>query len=151
MKTTMGLYPNAPKNLSYIPLPKPIRRKFPSTPRTGTIAISIFVLKKEFGGSLILNLFVSKGKRNFTILKLLPCIKGTNILYFRRSFIKYFSRFGSCSIGIKTRIFLTSSRSSKNHNFFSTSLSAFGVIFAIVLCLQTFRKFSLSKSAFLVI
>lgn len=79
----------AEKNLSYIPLPKPILLKSPSTPMTGTTITSTFCLSlQELAGSKILNLFFQTGNLYFTNLKLTHSINGTYIILFRLSFGK---------------------------------------------------------------
>lgn len=66
------------KNLSYIPLPNPIRFASVSTPTTGTIATSIFfIVNNELFGSLTPKLPSFSGRRYVTILKLSLTINGT--------------------------------------------------------------------------
>ncbi len=73
-----GLYERESKNLSYIPLPKPILLNFESTPIAGTIAKSIFFINPSEEPQLfILYAPILTGNLYFTILKLISSIKGT--------------------------------------------------------------------------
>lgn len=71
-----------PKNLSYIPLPNPMRRNSLSTPSTGTIAQSILAQSAESLGSYTPKDCFCKGSLYRTALKLSPPILGKKILTF---------------------------------------------------------------------
>ncbi len=74
----MGLLVSLEKNLSYIPLPKPIRLESVSTPTTGTIATSTFsMFNNVVFGSLTPKFPWVRGSLYGTILKLSSTIKGT--------------------------------------------------------------------------